>query len=454
MIIDITVIIFSLVLAWYVRFGTDLLGFGSSLWGFEHYITPIIFIIPAYILIYHFLGLYTPQRTQKTIKSELFKLIQANIIGLLFLTTLLFLFGLNYYSRYMLGFFILFSTTFSVTERFILRWFLKYLRTQGYNIKYILIIGAGELGKKFSKVILQNEYMGYRIIGFVDDDPQKATINGFKILGKVEALENVIEMNTVDRVVVALSQPPAELMEWIIETCEKCGVRAEIIPDYYSYLSSKPHMDIIEDIPLIKIRNVPLDNHLNQFTKKLLDLLFVIPSLIILSPLLLITALLVKLSSPGSVIFKQERLGKDKKIFNMYKFRSMKMHDEEKEKYKWTTKDDPRITKFGSLIRRTSIDELPQLINILKGEMSLIGPRPERPPLAEKFKDQIPKYMVKHHVRPGMTGWAQINGYRGNTSIYKRIEHDIYYVENWKLSLDVEIFYRTLINIFRDRNAY
>ncbi|HOI39398.1 MAG TPA: undecaprenyl-phosphate glucose phosphotransferase [Methanobacterium sp.] len=453
-IIDITVITFSLVLAWCVRFGTDLLGFGRGIWGFEHYITPIIFIIPAYILIYHFLGLYTPQRTQKTIKSEVSKIIQANIIGLLFLTTLLFIFRLTDYSRYMLVLFILFSTIFSVTERFILRQFLKYVRAQGYNIKYILIIGAAQLGKKFSKVILQNEYMGYRIIGFVDDDPHKATINGFKILGKVEDLENVIEMNTVDRVVVALSQPPVELMEWIIETCEKIGVRAEIIPDYYRYLSSKPHMDIIEDIPLIKIRNVPLDNHFNQFKKRLLDLLFVIPSLIILSPLLLITAILVKLSSPGPVIFKQERLGKDRQVFNMYKFRSMKIHDEEKEKYKWTTKDDPRITSFGSLIRKTSIDELPQLINILKGEMSLIGPRPERPLIAEKFKDEVSKYMIKHHVRPGMTGWAQINGYRGNTSIHKRIEHDIHYVENWTLSLDVEIFFKTLINIFRDRNAY
>ena len=452
--IDIVVITFSLILAWFIRFETNLLGFGSSAWGFKHYIMPIIFIIPAYIFIYYLLGLYSPQRTQKTIKSEAFKIVQANIIGLLVLSTYLFLVELTDYSRYMLAMFLLFSTIFSVTERFFLRQFLKYIRTQGYNIKYILVIGAGKLGQKFARIIIQNEYMGYRIIGFLDDDPEKDTICGLKVLGKLKDLENVIEMNTVDRIIIALSPTHKELMNWIIETCEKSGVRAEIIPDYYGYLSSKPHVGMIEDIPLIKIRYVPLDNHLNQFIKRMIDLLLAVPSLILLSPLLLITAIMVKISSPGPIIFKQERFGKDHQVFKMYKFRSMKLHDEEKEKYKWTTKNDSRVTRFGSFIRRTSIDELPQLFNILKGEMSLIGPRPERPHLVEKFKDEVPKYMIKHHVRPGMSGWAQINGFRGNTSIFKRIEHDIYYVENWTLSMDMVIFFRTLINLFRDKNAY
>jgi lipopolysaccharide/colanic/teichoic acid biosynthesis glycosyltransferase len=163
---------------------------------------------------------------------------------------------------------------------------------------------------------------------------------------------------------------------------------------------------------------------------------------------------MVKISSPGPVIFKQERVGRDRETFNIYKFRSMIVQDNEKENYQWTTKDDPRITSVGSFIRKTSIDELPQFFNILKGEMSLIGPRPERPHLAEKFKEEVPKYMIKHHIHPGMTGWAQVNGYRGDTSIISRIEHDIYYVENWTLLLDVKIFFRTLFNIFRDKNAY
>ncbi len=454
-IIDFTVITLALVLAWYIRFATDLLGFGSNVGGFYHYILPILLILPSYIFIYYLLGLYTPQRTKKTITSEAFKILQANVVGLFFLVTMLFVLEFTDYSRYMLAMFGIFSTVLSITERFIIRKLLQYLRSRRYNIKYILVIGTGELAKKFSKVIIQNEYLGYDILGFLDENHSRADfINGFKILGTVEDLEDVLSNNLVDRAVITLSHDNYNLLEWVVETCEKCGVRAEIIPSYYSYMPTKPYLDVIEGIPLIQIRHIPLDNSFNRFLKRCFDLILVLPAIVILSPLLILVAILVKLSSPGPVIFKQERLGLDKKSFQMYKFRSMKVQDEEKEKFHWTTEDDPRKTGFGSFIRRTSIDELPQFFNILKGEMSLIGPRPERPHFVEKFKEEIPKYMVKHHVRPGMTGWAQVNGYRGNTSIKKRIDHDIYYVENWTTTLDVKIFFKTLTNIFRDENAY
>ncbi len=453
--IDALVITFSLFLAWYVRFETDLLGFGRSVWGFDHYVMPIIFILPSYILLYYAFGLYTPQRTKKTIISEAFQIIEANFIGLLFVTTLLFVFNLTDYSRYMLAMFAIFSTIFSIIERCIIRQLLRFIRSRGYNIKYILVIGAGELGKKFSGVISQNEYLGYSIMGFLDDNLEKGErVNGSKIVGNIGDIEDVISMNMVDRVIITLSPRHYELLEWIVDTCEKCGVRAEIVPDYYRYMPAKPHMDMIEDIPLIQIRHIPLDNSFNRLIKRLIGIMLVLPAIIILSPLLILVAILVKISSPGPVIFKQERVGLNREIFYMYKFRSMKVHDEEGEKFQWTTEDDPRKTRFGSFIRKTSIDELPQFFNILKGEMSLIGPRPERPHFVEKFKEEVPKYMIKHHVRPGMTGWAQVNGYRGNTSIIKRIEYDIYYVENWTLTLDVKIFFRTLINLFRDKNAY
>lgn len=454
-IIDFTVITLALVLAWYIRFATDLLGFGSNVGGFYHYILPILLILPSYIFIYYLLGLYTPQRTKKTITSEAFKILQANFVGLFFLITMLFVLEFTDYSRYMLAMFGIFSTVLSITERFVIRKLLQYLRSRRYNIKYILVIGTGELARKFSEVIIQNEYLGYDIMGFLDENHSRADfINGFKILGTVGDLEDVLSNNLVDRVVITLSHDNYNLLEWLVETCEKCGVRAEIIPSYYIYMPTKPYLDVIEGIPLIQIRHIPLDNSFNRFLKRCFDLILVVPAIVILSPLLILVAILVKLSSPGPVIFKQERLGLDKKSFQMYKFRSMRVQDDEKEKFHWTTEDDPRKTRFGSFIRRTSIDELPQFFNILKGEMSLIGPRPERPHFAEKFKEEIPKYMVKHHVRPGMTGWAQVNGYRGNTSIKKRIEHDIYYVENWTTTLDVKIFFKTLINLFRDENAY
>lgn len=453
--IDALLISFSLVLAWYIRFKTDLLGLGVGTWGFEHYMASLLFILPVYIIIYDFFDLYSPQRTQKTIKSEAFNIIKANLVGLLLLVAILFLFELLDYSRYMMIMFVILNIIFAITERWILRKFLKYIRSIGYNTKYIIIIGAGNVGKKVSQVINQNEYLGYKIIGFLDDNKKVGDkVNGSKVIGAVGDLEIIISNELTDRVILTSSPPNDEIMEWVINTCEKCGVRAEVVPDYYAYASSKPHIAVIEDIPLIQIRHVPLDNHFNQFIKRFLDLLLVIPAIVILSPLFFVTAVIVKISSPGSIIFKQERVGRNKQTFNMYKFRSMRVQDGGKEKFIWTTKNDPRVTKFGSFIRKTSIDELPQFFNILRGEMSLIGPRPERSNLVKNFKEEIPKYMIKHHVRPGMTGWAQVNGYRGNTSLIKRIEYDIYYVENWTLSMDIDIFFRTLINLFHDKNAY
>ena len=207
-------------------------------------------------------------------------------------------------------------------------------------------------------------------------------------------------------------------------------------------------------MPLINIRYVPLDDSMKKAVKRILDMICAIGGLIVFSPLMIVTAIIIKLTSPGPIIFKQERVGLNRKRFQMYKFRSMKVQTEDDEKYGWTTENDPRKTKFGSFIRHTSIDELPQLFNIIKGDMSLIGPRPERPQFVDKFREEIPKYMIKHHVRPGMTGWAQVHGWRGDTSIVRRIEYDLYYVENWTLELDFKIFILTFIRGFTDKNAY
>ena len=237
-----------------------------------------------------------------------------------------------------------------------------------------------------------------------------------------------------------------------MDACEEEGIKAEIIPDYYKYLPAKPSVDMLDDLPIINIRYVPLDDAFNKFKKILEDYFVAIVAIIITSPIMLITAIAIKLESPGPIIFKQERIGYGGKPFMMYKFRSMKVQDEDEEKSQWTTEDDPRKTRVGSFIRRMSIDELPQFFNVLKREMSVVGPRPERPYFVEQFKKSIPKYMVKHQVRPGLTGLAQVNGYRGNTSIEKRIEYDIRYVENWSLTLDIQIMFQTIFK--RNDNAY
>ena len=231
-------------------------------------------------------------------------------------------------------------------------------------------------------------------------------------------------------------------------------MHTKFIPDYYNIIPTRPYTVDILGLPVINIRHVPLTNNFLALLKRLIDIVGSVCGIVVTSPVMLLACLLIKITSPGPLIYKQERVGLHNKTFQMYKFRSMEVQKESEEKKAWTTKDDPRVTGIGKLMRRTSIDELPQLFNILKGDMSLVGPRPERPFFVEKFREEIPRYMVKHQVRPGLTGWAQVNGYRGDTSIRKRIEYDLYYIENWTLGFDVKILVLTIFKGFVNENAY
>ena len=278
------------------------------------------------------------------------------------------------------------------------------------------------------------------------------TFEGIPFIGTFKDLPDVLKTHKFDRVVIAIPLKYYYRIDEVVESCERVGIKAEIIPDYIRYFPAQPSVDMIEDIPIINIRYVPLDDNFNKFLKYTSDYIISIIAIIITSPIMLITAIAIKLTSPGPIIFKQERMGYNGKTFMMYKFRSMKVQDPSEEKSEWTTPDDPRKTRIGDLIRKTSIDELPQFFNVLKGDMSVVGPRPERPFFVEQFRETIPKYMVKHQVKPGLTGWAQIHGCRGDTSIKKRIEYDIEYVENWHLGLDLAIMIKTALK--RNPNAY
>ncbi|UTB33069.1 MAG: undecaprenyl-phosphate glucose phosphotransferase [Methanobacterium sp. ERen5] len=447
---DVLAMTLALYLAWFIRVKTDILGLGFDVWALPQYAASLAFIIVSYTLLSYFFNLYNSQRTDK-LGNEVKQILKVNIIGLLLLITSLYIIEVADYSRYMLAMFAVFSTIFMCVERSIVKNALMYVRGRGYNVQYILVIGAGELGESFARKIKENFYLGYEIIGFLDDNIEKGQkLDGSRIIGNINDLEQIILTKTIDLAVITISARHYQVIENTVNTLEKCGVKAEIVPDFYRYFPAKPYIDMIDDIPVINIRYVPLDDNLNKIMKRVSDIILVTIGIIIISPILIVTAILVKYSSPGPVIFKQKRVGCNRKEFNMYKFRSMKVQEEEQ--FKWTKKDDPRKTRIGSFIRKTNIDELPQFFNILKGDMSLIGPRPERPFFVDKFRDEIPKYMVKHHVRPGMTGYAQINGYRGDTSIEKRIEYDIYYVENWNIFLDVKIFFMTFRSFFK--NAY
>ena len=261
-------------------------------------------------------------------------------------------------------------------------------------------------------------------------------------------------MSQLDEIAVTLSLADYDRLEEIVGMCEKSGVHTKFIPDYNSLIPNKPYTEDLNGLPVINIRYVPLSNTFNALCKRIVDILGSLTGIILLSPFLIIVAIIIKLTSKGPIIFKQERVGLHNKPFYMYKFRTMYVQSEEEEAKGWTTKDDPRVTKVGKFFRKTSIDELPQLFNILVGDMSIVGPRPERPQFVEKFKEEIPRYMIKHQVRPGLTGWAQINGYRGDTSIRRRIDYDIYYIENWTMGFDFKIMFLTIFRGFMNENAY
>ena len=253
---------------------------------------------------------------------------------------------------------------------------------------------------------------------------------------------------------IATDESNADQLGSILKSCESTGIKTHIIPYYYKYIPAKPYIDDLDGLPIIDTRHVPLDNAFRSFLKRCFDIVFSILALTLTSPLLLFCAIMTKCTSPGPIFYKQQRVGINRKTFGMYKFRSMRVQTKEEEKDKWTTENDPRKTWWGNFMRKTSIDELPQFWNVLKGEMSVVGPRPERPFFVEKFKQEVPRYMIKHQVRPGITGWAQVNGYRGDTSIEDRITHDLYYIENWTMSFDFKIILMTIFKGFVNKNAY
>jgi Undecaprenyl-phosphate glucose phosphotransferase len=450
LVLDAGMVFISIITAFFVRFQ----GETAEYLPVEYYLRASLFLIPLYLFLYYLFDLYEPRRI-KGLTHELVIIIKSNLISLAVLLSILFIFKFMDFSRMVLFLFIIINIVLTTLERVSIRLFLQNIRKKGYNIKYILVIGADEHGQEFVKKIKANKQLGFSVIGFLDDNKNKGRkIKDIEVIGKINDLDKILAETFIDEVIIALSIKDYDRLKDIIAVCEKNGVKTRIIPDYIKYIPSRPSIDEIDGLPLINIRRIPLDNLGNKFSKRLLDIAVSLTGLILVSPILLIVALLVKLESPGPVIFKQERVGLNRKIFQMYKFRSMKVQDKKEEEKQWTTENDPRKTKVGTFIRKTSIDELPQLFNVLKGDMSLIGPRPERPYFVEQFKEKIPKYMIKHQVRPGITGWAQVNGWRGDTSIEERIKHDIYYIENWSLALDIKIILLTIVNGFINKNAY
>ncbi|MBR0306861.1 MAG: undecaprenyl-phosphate glucose phosphotransferase, partial [Lachnospiraceae bacterium] len=319
----------------------------------------------------------------------------------------------------------------------------------------ILLVGYSDAAKGFIDRVRSNPQWGYQIRGILDDNHERGTeYNGMKVIGTLEDLTYILEQNSLDEIAITLSLSEYEKLRHIVNLCEKTGVHTKFIPDYGNVIPTVPYTEDLLGMPVVHIRHVPLNGLLNATMKRVVDVFGAIVAIILFSPIMLVVAITIKLTSPGPIIYCQERVGLHNRPFKMYKFRSMTVQDPNKEKMRWTTPGDSRVTPIGKIIRSTSIDETPQFFNVLFGDMSLVGPRPERPFFVEKFKEEIPRYMIKHQVRPGITGWAQVNGYRGDTSIIKRIEHDLYYIENWSLGFDFKILFLTAFKGFINKNAY
>lgn len=459
--IDAFILAISYLLSYYLRFYSPLsklkmfkLEEATRFYNLERYAEVLMFLIPGYLIIYYYCNMYTPKRVRVNL-TELGNIIKANFFGVVYFTSILYFFRERHISRLMVFFFFALNIILDTIFRGILAKILRTLRKKGYNLKHVIVVGYSNTAMAYIDRILANPQWGYYIHGILDDNMELGTsYKKIKVIGSISDLNEMLPKNTLDEIAITLNLNEYSKLKSIVNTCEKSGVHTKFVPDYQNFFPTDPYTEDLYGLPVINIRNVPLSNTSNKIIKRLMDVFGSLVALLLFGIPMIIVAIIIKTTSKGPIIFSQVRIGSHNKEFKMYKFRSMEVQTESKEKKAWTTFNDPRVTKIGKFIRKTSIDELPQLLNVLKGEMSLIGPRPERPFFVEKFKEEIPRYMIKHQVKPGLTGWAQINGYRGDTSIKKRIEHDLYYIENWTLGLDIKILFYTVFKGFINKNAY
>jgi len=348
---------------------------------------------------------------------------------------------------------LLFAVIWSSTFRLVYIGVIKHFIKNGYQQKSVLLIGGGSVAERVMNMILASPEFGYRLHGVLADDYHASLPKGF-YLGKLERFKEIVRTQKIDEVIIAKPLRKEETILKLVEQCEYEGIRFRIVPDFFRVIKSHAVIDTLGDIPLIAIRTEPLNMFSNQIIKRTFDIVISLLSLILFLPVFLFLGILIKLTSKGTVFFKQKRIGANNVEFDMYKFRSMIVQNPGDSDTVWTTENDKRVTSIGRFMRKTSMDELPQLWNVFVGNMTLVGPRPEREHFVEKFKKEIPHYKVRQQAKSGITGWAQVNGWRGDTSIAKRVEHDIYYLENWSLWLDYKILWLTVFGSKAYKNGY
>ena len=455
---DVAVIFSSFFLAYWFRFYSPLVKIVPITKGIPHlsfYLFGSIFVVVVWVAVFNAYGLYKSSRPRMAF-DEFYLLAKSATLGFLLVLAFTFFYRSTSYSRatlavsWILGIILLFF------ERRIMTRIERHFAKRGLGLKKAIIVGSGELGLSLFERWKRNPQIGYRLVGLIEGGEKaekNSEVQDIPILGTLDDLLRIIENEGVELVILALPLSYHQKMMEIILSCEDLKVEFQIVPDMFEIMATRAKVLSLDGIPLISLGRTPLEGW-NRILKRGMDIIISLFGLVILSPLLVILAILIKLDSKGPVFFRQERLGRDGRRFVQYKFRSMVENAEAKTGPVFAKENDPRRTKMGAFLRRNNLDELPQLFNVLKGDMSLVGPRPERKFFVDKFKEGIPRYFLRHKVKSGITGWAQVNGLRGDTSIEERTKYDLFYMENWSLSFDIKIILLTLKDWISPKNAY
>jgi len=450
----------SWLLSYYLRFYSGIFEVTKGIPPHSLYLTVLFPILLIYGMVFRVLGLYGSQRiTRRTV--EVHRIIEGSLLSILMVVSLTYFISEYRFSRLTLALFFGVSLVGLVSYRLSLRNALRALRKKGYNLRHAVIIGEGLLAKEVVNRITRHPEAGLNLMGYLSSNGEPSdAIPTLKCLGEYEEIYSLIEESIsnqkrtrIQKVILALPPNETERLEKLLQKIYEEPVDVEFIPDVLRFVRIGVGIEDWDGLPLLRLNNRPVEGW-SFFLKRTFDIVLSAFALLLFSPLFLVLSSLVKLTSRGPIFYGQERMGLDGRPFKMWKFRSMRVGAEQETGAVWARKDDDRRTPIGSFLRKTSLDEIPQFWNVLMGDMSLVGPRPERPVFVSEFKTQIPSYMLRHKVKAGITGWAQVNGWRGNTSLEKRIEYDLFYIQNWSIWFDIKILFLTLWKGFVNKNAY
>ncbi len=450
---DLVALSFAFLATWALRFQIQIVPLTKTPPDFGQYLPLLPVILISWPVVFYFHGLYQNRRARTRVDEAL-----TIVLAVALATLLLLAFTAGYrptvapdspeyfsFSRTFLSLFPAVAVATVTTARMLIRQVLRWRRRNGHGLQKLLVIGAGTLGKEITQKILAHREFGIEVIGFLDDDPGKAgtSFYGTPVLGTLKNLDEVLEREQISQVFIALPLDAHHKMLKLLQRLARECMDVKLVPDILQYATINATVEDLDGTPVINLSQVPLQGWYT-LAKRVMDIAIAGLAILALLPFLPFVAIGIWLEDRGPIFYSQERMGLDGKSFMIYKLRSMKVNAEAVTGPVWAVKDDPRRTRLGSFLRRTSIDELPQLWNVLIGDMSVVGPRPERPAFVREFKHKIPQYMMRHRVKSGITGWAQVHGWRGNTSIKKRIQYDLYYIQNWSLLLDLKILWMTV----------